>query len=83
MPEKATLRRKGGDSETIRAAAGAEGEVYSLPVLRFDAERSRIPTVPDTGLPAEARILRDCFAVWPEFGTWSGYRVGEEILACG
>lgn len=79
---------------TVRAAAGAEGElcslptreegeVYSLPVLRFDAERSRIPAVPDTGLPAEARILRDCFAVWPEFGTWSGYRVGEEILACG
>ena len=79
---------------TVRAAAGAEGElcslptreegeVCSLPVLRFDAERSRIPAVPDTGLPAEARILRDCFAVWPEFGTWSGYRVGEEILACG
>ena len=65
---------------TIRAADGAEEETYSLPVLRFDAARSRIPAASGVGLPAEGCLLRDCFAVWPEFGTWSGYQVGEEIL---
>ena len=59
---------------TIRAAAGAEGETYSLPVLRFDAERSQtLPAGPDGPRPAAASILRNCTAVWPEFGTWSGY----------
>ena len=69
---------------TIRAADETEGEIYSLPVLRFVAERSQaLPADPDGTRSATARTLRDCFAVWPEFGTWSGYRVGEEILACG
>lgn len=69
---------------TIRAANGEEGEAYSLPVLQFEAERSQtLPAGPDGTRLAAARILQDCFAVWPEFGTWSGYRVGEEILACG
>lgn len=69
---------------TIRAASGEEGEAYSLPVLQFEAERSQtLPAGPDGTRLAAARILQDCFAVWPEFGTWSGYRVGEEILACG
>ena len=69
---------------TIRAASGEEGEAYSRPVLQFEAERSQtLPAGPDGTRLAAARILQDCFAVWPEFGTWSGYRVGEEILACG
>ena len=38
---------------------------------------------PDGTRLAAARILQDCFAVWPEFGTWTGYQVGSEVLACG
>ena len=69
---------------TIRAASDAEGETYSLPVLRFDAERSQtLPADPDGVRPATARILQDCTAVWPEFGTWTGYQAGSEVLACG
>ena len=69
---------------TIRAASGEEGEVYSLPVLQFEAGRSQtLPAGPDDARPATARILQDCFAVWPEFGTWTGYQVGSEVLACG
>ena len=69
---------------TIRAASWEEGEAYSLPVLKFEAERSQtLPAGPDGIRPATARVLRDCFAVWPEFGTWTGYQVGSEVLACG
>lgn len=69
---------------TIRAASGEEGEAYSLPVLQFEAERSQtLPAGPDGTRPATARILQDCTAVWPEFGTWTGYQVGSEVLACG
>lgn len=69
---------------TIREASGEEGEAYSLPVLQFEAERSQtLPAGPDGIRPATARILQDCTAVWPEFGTWTGYQVGSEVLACG
>ena len=69
---------------TIRAASGEEGVAYSLPVLQFEAERSQtLPAGPDGARPATARILQDCTAVWPEFGTWTGYQVGSEVLACG
>lgn len=69
---------------TIREASGEAGEAYSLPVLRFEAERSQtLPVGPDGTRPATARILQDCTAVWPEFGTWTGYQVGSEVLACG
>ena len=69
---------------TIRAASDAKGETYSLPVLRFDAERSQtLPAGPDSTHPATARILQDCTAVWPEFGTWTGYQAGSEVLGCG
>ena len=68
---------------TIREA-GEEGEAYSLPVLKFEAERSQtLPAGPDGTRPVTARILQDCTAVWPEFGTWTGYQVGSEVMACG
>ena len=69
---------------TIRAASWEEGEAYSLPVLKFEAERSQtLPAGPDDARPATARVLQDCTAVWPEFGAWTGYQVGSEVLACG
>lgn len=69
---------------TIWAASGEEGEAYSLPVLKFEAERSQtLPAGPDGARPATARVLQDCTAVWPEFGAWTGYQVGSEVLACG
>lgn len=68
---------------TIRAASGEE-EAYSLPVLKFEAERSQtLPAGPDGTRLAAARILQDCTAVWPEFGAWTGYQVGSEVLGCG
>lgn len=50
-----------------------EAEIYSLPVLRFDAEKY-------VG-PLAAYIFYDCSAVWPAFGTWSEYNIGSEMIA--
>ena len=48
MPEKATLRRKGGDSETIRAAAGGQLDEVRCPLASdtpapLNHERESIP----------------------------------------
>jgi len=43
-------------------------EKYSLPTLRFDAQKWRGGDGAD--------FFMDCTAVWPEFGTWTGYNVG-------
>lgn len=48
-------------------------EIFSLPVIRFDAEKWR------SGLGAY--FFYDCSAVWPEFGSWSGYSVGSHMIA--
>lgn len=58
---------------SIRTHQTEEPELYSLPVLRFDAEKWRGPL--------GAYCFYDCSAVWPELGTWSGYTVGSEIIA--
>ena len=50
-----------------------EGEVFSLPVLKFTAHKWRTPL--------GAYWLSDCWAVWPEFGTWSGYDIGAEMIS--
>ncbi len=50
-----------------------EGEVYSLPVLFFNAEKWRSPL--------GAYFFHDCSAVWPAFGTWSGYQIGGEMIS--
>ena len=79
-----TIRAAGTDGELCSLPTREEGEAYSLPVLQFEAERSQtLPAGPDGTRPATARILQDCTAVWPEFGTWTGYQVGSEVLACG
>lgn len=57
----------------VTAHEGAEDEVYSLPVVRFDAEKWRSPL--------GAYFFYDCTAVWPEFGAWSGYTVGAEMIS--
>ncbi len=48
-------------------------EVYSLPTIFFDAEKWRSPL--------GAYCFYDCSAVWPEFGTWSGYQIGSEMIS--
>lgn len=79
-----TIREAGADGELCSLPTSQEGEAYSLPVLKFEAERSQtLPAGPDGTRPATARILQDCTAVWPEFGTWTGYQAGSEVLACG
>lgn len=57
----------------VTAHEGAEDEVYSLPVVRFDAEKWRSPL--------GAYFFYDCTAIWPEFGTWSGYTVEAEMIS--
>lgn len=50
-----------------------EGEIYSLPVLFFNAEKWRTPLA--------AYFFYDCFAGWAETGTWNGYTVGAEMIS--
>jgi len=58
---------------SITADDWDEGEVYSLPVVKFSASKWR------SGLGAY--FLGRCKAVWPEMGAWSGYTVGAEAIA--
>lgn len=50
-----------------------EGEVFSLPALKFTAHKWRTPL--------GAYWLSDCSAVWPEFGAWSSYDIGAEMIS--
>lgn len=50
-----------------------EGEIYSLPALKFNARKWRSPR--------GAYFFEDCWAVWPEMGTWSGYKIGDEAIS--
>lgn len=50
-----------------------EGEIYSLPALKFNARKWRSPR--------GAYFFEDCRAVWPEMGTWSGYEIGDEAIS--
>lgn len=58
---------------TISASSGHEGEVRSLPVLFFNAEKWRTPLA--------AYCLHDCSALWPEMGSWDGYQIGCEMIS--
>ena len=71
--EWAAYRWEDGVLLRIAAHEGAEDEIYSLPVVRFDAEKWRSAF--------GAYFFHDCTAVWPEFGTWSGYQVGAEMIS--
>jgi len=50
-----------------------EGEVYSLPVVKFNAHKWRTPL--------GAYFFGQCSAVWPAIGTWSGYNIGAEAIS--
>lgn len=50
-----------------------EGEIYSLPVLFFNAEKWRTPLA--------AYCFYDCSAIWAEGGSWSGYTIGGEMIS--
>lgn len=51
-----------------------DGQVYAgLPVLFFDAQK--------WCSPLGAYYFGDCSAVWPEMGTWSGYKIGHEAIS--
>lgn len=50
-----------------------EEEIYSLPPLFFNVEKWRSPL--------GAYCFYDCSAVWPEFGTWSSYNIGSEMIS--
>lgn len=58
---------------SITANENHAEEVYSLPVLHFNAEKWRSPL--------GAYCFYDCSAVWPEMGTWSGYNIGSEMIS--
>lgn len=59
---------------SIQANHDHDDEVYfGLPVLFFDAQK--------WCSPLGAYFFGDCSAVWPESGTWSGYKVGHEAIS--
>lgn len=58
---------------SITAAEGHEDEVYSLPILFFNAEKWRSSL--------GAYFFSDCSALWPEMGTWDTYQIGSEAIS--
>ena len=58
---------------SITATEKEETEVYSLPVVNFNATKWRSPL--------GAYVFYDCKAVWAQMGTWSEYTVGSEMIA--
>jgi len=57
----------------IEADEWAEGETYSLPVLKFNAHKWRSPL--------GAYGFSECSAVWPQMGTWSEYNIGMQFIS--
>lgn len=58
---------------SITANESHEGEMYSLPVLFFNAEKWRTPLA--------AYFFYDCSATWAEMGTWNDYKIGSEMIS--
>lgn len=58
---------------SITARTVGQDEVYSLPVLQFNAEKWRSPL--------GAYFFEDCKAVWSESGSWNSYSVGAEAIS--
>lgn len=58
---------------SITALEADDQEVYSLPTLRFHAEKYAGPLA--------AYCFHNCTAVWPELGTWTGYTIGGEMIS--
>ena len=57
----------------ITADEWADGEHYSLPVIKFSAEKWRSPL--------GAYGFSQCTALWSQMGSWGGYNVGGEFIA--
>ena len=73
-PEGAAFFRwEDGCLFSVTPGDSREGEAVSLPALRFNAEKWR------SSLGAYS--FYDCFAVWPELGTWNAYQVGSEMIS--
>lgn len=73
-PERPLYQWEDGCLFTISPSHDHDAEVYSgLPVLFFDAQK--------WCSPLGAYYFQDCSAVWPERGTWSGYRIGAEAIS--
>ena len=58
---------------SITAGSWEENEIYSLPVIKFNAEKWRSPL--------GAYFFGNCTAIWPEMGTWSSYEIGDEAIS--
>lgn len=58
---------------SIKPHAEDQEKIYSLPTLRFDVAKWRGPLA--------AYFFYDCTAVWPEFGSWSDYSIGGEMIS--
>ena len=58
---------------SITANEDHADETYSLPILFFNADKWR------TSLGAYS--FYDCSCLWPEFGTWTEYTVGAEMIS--
>lgn len=58
---------------SITADESGGNEVFSLPVLKFDAEKWRSPL--------GGYFFEDCKAVWSESGSWGSYSVGAEAIS--
>lgn len=73
-PEHPLYQWEDGCLFTISLNHDHDDQVYSgLPVLFFDAQKWRSPL--------GAYFFGDCSVVWPETGTWSGYKVGHEAIS--
>lgn len=73
-PERPLYQWEDGCLFSIETNHDHDGEVYAgLPVLFFDAQK--------WCSPLGAYYFGDCSAVWPEAGTWSGYKVGREAIS--
>ena len=58
---------------SITAAEAKEDEIYSLPVIKFDASKWRSPR--------GAYFFESCWALWPEMGSWRSYEIGNEAIS--
>lgn len=61
------------DGVLFSITAEESDEIYSLPVIHFDAEKWRSPL--------GAYFFEDCKAVWAEGGTWGGYSIGAHAIS--
>lgn len=64
---------KDGCLFSITPNEGHDNELYSLPIIFFNAEKWRSPL--------GAYCFYDCSALWPEMGTWSTYKIGSEMIS--